>query len=208
MSHGYGHEYGEAYGGLPPVAENHTDAALDRVLEQYKEQPNLERLLRIFVARWQSLENLLQAILEFHLLDVATGWLLAVYGRLLDLPRRPGWTDDQWRLFLRLKIRALKSSGTADELLAIANIIRDFVGSSGTVRLFPEYPKAYRIELPDVPASLHDITLEILQLATAAPERIVLVFFTTGAGFAFRGPGTTYGFGHGRFGAGRSSGEH
>lgn len=208
MSHGYGHEYGEAYGGLPPTAEVHIDAALGRVLEQYKEQPNLEKLLRIFVARWQSLENLLQAILEFDLLDVATGWLLFTYGELLDLPRRPGWTDEQWRLFLRLKIRALKSSGTADELVAIALVIRDAVGSTGDVRIFPEYPKAWRMELPDVPATLHDIVAEILQLATAAPERFVLVFYTSGSGFAFRGPGTTFGFGHGRFGRGRSSGEH
>ncbi len=203
----YGLPYGFEYGGLPPVAEVHIDAALANVLEQYRDQPDLEKLLRIYVARWQSIENVLQTILEFRLLDVATGWLLAVYGKLLDLPRRAGWTDDQWRFFLRLKVQALRSSGTTDELLAIADAMVP-TSSTGTARLFPEYPRAYRIELPDIAPDLQSLALELLQLATAAPERIVVVFFTAGAGFAFRAPGTTFGFGHGRFGRGVSSEEH
>jgi hypothetical protein len=203
----YGLPYGFTFGGLPPVAEVHIDAALANVLEQYRDQPDLEKLLRIFVARWQTIENVLQTVLEFRLLDVATGSLLAVYGKLLALPRRGGWTDEQWRFYLRLKVQALKSSGTADELRAIADAMVPS-GSTGTVRLFPEYPRAYRIEIPDVPADLQDLALELLELATAAPERIVVVFFTAGAGFAFRAPGTTYGFGHGRFGRGVSSEEH
>lgn len=203
----YGLPFGFEYGGLPPVAEVHIDAALANVLEQYRDQPDLEKLLRIYVARWQSIENVLQTILEFRLLDVATGWLLAVYGKLLDLPHRAGWTDDQWRFFLRVKVQALKSSGTIPELFAIATAMVPST-STGTVRIFPEYPRAYRLELPDIPPDLQSLALELLQLATAAPERIVIAFFTAGAGFAFRAPGTTFGFGHGRFGRGVSSEEH
>lgn len=202
----YGLPYGFTFGGLPPVAESHLDGALNRLLEQYKGQPNIEKLLRIFVARWQSMENVLQAVLEFRLLDNATGFLLAVYGKLLDLPRRPGWTDDQWRFFMRLKIRALRSSGTAAELIALARLMRPD-GSTAPVRLFPEYPKGYRIEIPDVATDVRGLAVELLELATAAPERAVIVFYISGSGFAFRGPGTTYGFGHGRFASGNSNGE-
>lgn len=197
---GYGFPYGGLYGGVPPEAEIFIDAALERVLEQYKEQPNIDKLLRIFVARWQSLENLLQSVLTFRLLDTATGFLLAVYGKLLALPRRAGWSDDQWRFFLKLKIMALRSSGTMDELLAIGDRIRDFSGSTAIVRFFPEYPKGWRMEIPDVAVELRDLAAEIVAIATAAPERFVLVFYSSTVGsFAFRAPGTTHGFGHGRF---------
>lgn len=203
----YGLPYGMTFGGLPPVAEGHVDAALNRLLEQYKDQPDLEKLLRIFVLRWQTIENMLQAVLEFRLLDVATGFLLEVYGKLLDLPRRAGWSDEQWRFYMGVKIRALKSSGTEDELIAIGELMRP-AGSTAPVRLWREYPRAYRIEIPDVDPLLHDLAAELLDLATAAPERMVVVFYTSGTGFAFRSPGTTYGFGHGRFAASRSNTEH
>lgn len=204
---GYGGTYGGTYGGLAPESEVHIDAALERVLEQYKEQPNIEKLLRMHVARWQSLENLLQAILSFGLLANATGWLLSVYGGILDLPRRPGWSDDQWRYFLRLKVQVLKSSGTGPELIAIAQAMRS-PGSTDRVRLFPELPGAVRIEIPDVPVDVRELAVELLGLAVAAPERVVVVFYEPGAGFAFRSPGTTYGFSNGRFGRGISNEEH
>lgn len=204
----YGLPYGLEYGGLAPVAEIAIDKALERVLEQYKEQPNIDKLLRIYVARWQALESLLQSILQFRLLDVATGFLLGVYGKLLDLPKRPGWDDDAWRFYLKAKLRALRSSGTIEDLIVLGELMRA-TGSTNPVRLWPEYPRGFRIEVPDVPVDLRDLAVELLTIATAAPERGVFVFTTPGeAPFAFRSPGTTYGFGHGRFAGGSSNGEH
>lgn len=198
---GFDSPYGQ--GELVPVA----DAMLARFWDQYTDElrggsrprPNLERLCRILAERWQTLEDAIALLLVLLRLDTATGVWLERYGVLLDLPRRPGWTEAQWRYYMRAKIAALSSNGTAERLLEVGRLLAPAGTPPEATTIRPQYPKGYRIQIPDVPVDLQPLAVELLTMATMAGIRGVVVFYSYAAGdaFAFMPPGNVHGWGFG-----------
>lgn len=194
----YGDEYGNEYGGIPATAEDHIAGGIARFLEQDKEQPNFEKLAKIALARWQDLENLIRDIEQIWLIDTATGRLLKFYGDLANRAKTEGWDDDTYRRWIKLTFQAARSNGTAPELIQLAKDVRP--STSVTLPTFrPEYPEAWRMEIPDIPDADIPIVSELFDLATAAPERGYLIFYTPSANHFTWGksPGSTYGWGAG-----------
>jgi hypothetical protein len=176
----YGFEYGGLYGGIVPGAEDHLAAGVDRLLDEHKEQPNTVKLLLIYLRRVQEIENLLTLLLELLQLANARGFILDdIYGRMADFARRLGWTDDQFRFYLSLKIQALRSNGTAPHIIRLARRFRA-EGSTGAVVFTPQYPAGYQLSVPDVAADLQGLALELISDATAAGVRGHVVFYSTG----------------------------
>lgn len=178
---------------------DHLSAALERLPEKSR-QPNIEALLAILVAPIQEVEDAISDFVARLPLGVAVGSWLDLYGKLLDLERRAGWTDDQFRFYLQTKILALSSSGTAPDIVAVARRMAPDGTDPALTQIRMEYPKAYRLTIPDVPASVQGLAAELVGIATSATMRGVVVFYDSSGSFAFRAPGATHGFSNGVFG--------
>lgn len=180
-----------------------TSADLDLVFDFMREQPNARKLIAIVTARMQLLENATAAILTRLSLANADGWWLDRYGLLLDLRRRIGWDDNEYRFFLRAKILALRSSGTAPQLMALARWMAGPDTDPALVRFFPQYPMGYLLTIPNVDSAYWDLATELVSIATMAGVRGVLVYYSPAETlldyFAFQPPGNVHGLGAGHF---------
>jgi hypothetical protein len=168
-------------------------------------RPNTTILMNIIAERLQVVEEALDLLDAFVPLETATGAWLNIYGALVDLERRTAWTEAEFRFYIRAKVLALRSSGTAADIAAVARQMIPDATDPALVRYRPEYGvnRGYRIEIPDVPLELRGLALEFLSIATMAGVRGWVVFTDSSIShFAFRAPGTSHGFRNGRFAAG------
>jgi hypothetical protein len=99
----------------------HATGAVDRLLEQYKQKPNLEGVLGATVNQLQGLEDALWGLLTERWLDSAAGEQLDLIGRIVNLPR-DAWADTAYRLLLKVEILSLRSSGRPEELISLASL--------------------------------------------------------------------------------------
>jgi len=199
---GFGFPYGLDEGTGVPLPIDHVTAAALRLFEFQKERPNTETVMRTATTALQSIENAIVGAMLMVPLEDAQGFWLNIYGKIVDLPRRPTWTDDQYRFYIQTKLVALRSSGTAPDLLRVARRMVPETTDPLTVRFIPEYPAGYRMVLPDIAADLQGLAAELMSIATMAGVRGILVFTQPAANpntFAFSQPGTVHGFGNGRF---------
>lgn len=199
---GFGFPYGLDEGTGAPLPVDHVAAATARLFEFQKERPNSEVVLRTAVTAVQSIENSILGAMIMLPLAEAVGFWLNIYGKIVDLARRPSWTEEQYRFYIQTKILAMRSSGTPPDILRVARRMIPDTTDPLSVRFLPEYPAGYRLVLPDVAEDLQGLAAELITIATLAGVRAILVFTQPTANpntFAFRPPGTTHGFGHGRF---------
>lgn len=119
--------------------------ALLRLLEQYREKPLMEALIQLEPTRLQGLEDALWQVYTLRNLDSASGVQLDVLGRILGLPRG-GLDDDSYRTHLRAQILLLRSSGTADQILAIIVAAH----TDATPVLTESYPAGFTVRVGTV----------------------------------------------------------
>ena len=110
--------------------DNHAELALARVAEQYKGSTRITGIIESVADQWQEVDDALwQLATERYLFsDAEIGGLtvnyeaegdqLDVIGRLLG-ETRGSYTDAEYRLILKGKIKVLRSSGTAENLIDI-----------------------------------------------------------------------------------------
>jgi hypothetical protein len=110
--------------------DNHAELALARVAEQYKKSTRINGIIESVADQWQEVDDALwQLATERYLFSdaeiggvtvnyEAEGVQLDVIGALLD-ETRGAYSDDEYRLILKGKIKLLKSSGTAENLIDI-----------------------------------------------------------------------------------------
>lgn len=92
--------------------------AQGRVISQYKGLPLFVGLLGAITAVIQEVEDAYWALFNAVLLDTATGIWLEYLGAIVG-EAREGAVDNDYRVFIRARILANKSSGTIDEVLTI-----------------------------------------------------------------------------------------
>ncbi len=84
--------------------------------------PNVRNLVRVIAARTQDAENVLWAVIESQLLAMnPTGKALDQIGDLIGEPRGL-FNDVQYLLWIRIAIRARRSAGRLEDLLAICQL--------------------------------------------------------------------------------------
>lgn len=91
---------------------------ISRLYEQFKEKPNLLKLVALIAHQLQDLENSGQTLLTLPSIDLSEGVNLDVLGRIIGIARN-GINDPTYRLYLHAQVLTNKSSGTPDELYAI-----------------------------------------------------------------------------------------
>jgi hypothetical protein len=100
----------------------HAVEAKARLLHALQELPRLERLVEAFASRTQSEEIVAQQLRTMRWLANSTGAQLDGIGEIVGQPRR-GKSDEDYRVYLAVRILMNRSSGTVDQLLAIANLV-------------------------------------------------------------------------------------
>ncbi len=156
-----------------------TDAcisALERLVEQFKPQPNIESLICSLADRSQPILNAIEDTKAFRNLDTATGQQLDELGTLYLAPRN-GKTDDAYRAFLKGQAFVVASKGGGDELLD-ALVTLDDGFDVGSIQLIEHHPAAF-IMTAKVPAGqqlLGEEHASVLRRMVAGGVRFVFLF--------------------------------
>jgi len=115
---------------------NHVQQAVDRLIQQYKEKPDLESLLSAFVIPVQDVEDVFQDLMFDRALDNAVGDLLDRLGVIIGIAREPGQSDADYRISLQTKIVENISQGEPERLITVYRVL---VGAT-LVHLSENYP--------------------------------------------------------------------
>ncbi|TPV96226.1 MAG: hypothetical protein B7733_05820 [Myxococcales bacterium FL481] len=171
-----------------------------RFLERYDEAPNIGKLADILSASFQEVEAGLNVV-QGKTLEFADGTWLDRYGAIVDRPRRSDWTDEQYREQIELKIKAMSSRGTPEDIIDLAEAMRPS-GSPGVVQFYTVPPAGYglNVPVPSLTSEEEDYYASLIGLATPIGVQGTLVLWEASSPpFTFGGPGGTNGFGNGVF---------
>ncbi|PIQ23667.1 hypothetical protein COW36_06585 [bacterium (Candidatus Blackallbacteria) CG17_big_fil_post_rev_8_21_14_2_50_48_46] len=120
---------------------DHVDQGLARLKQQFQQEGTFKELIRVFLQRYQTVENALFSLLLGRFLAFAMGQMLDDIGTIVTLPRPSILTpDDEYRVLLYGRIAALNSNGTLPNLLGI-------LGTLGATnrRIYQNFPASLTI---------------------------------------------------------------
>ncbi len=101
---------------------DHFERGLDRLIEQFRELPNLEALLEALIIPIQELEDVIFDMLDSRSIFNAMGLQLDLYGDLLN-KARAGLADDEYRIVLLAKVAQNISEGTAEDVMQVYQLL-------------------------------------------------------------------------------------
>jgi hypothetical protein len=101
---------------------NHFNQGLVKLVPPFWGKPRMASLLLAMLNRVQELEDATWDVLDRYTLDGADDARLAVLGRIVG-QHNAGWDTETYRMVLRGKIRANKSRGVADDIIAVLQLI-------------------------------------------------------------------------------------
>ena len=147
---------------------DHVGDGTDRLLEQFKDKPRVLALLTAYLEQVQGVEDTLWQLFLDRWISTAAGEQLEVIGRIVG-EKRQGSLDDEYRAFLRARIRANRSVGLLAELVKIVALIQN----DTLPVLAREYdPAAVRLE--STGATVVDARRVARILADAKPSGVAL----------------------------------
>lgn len=97
---------------------DHIEIARERMISQFKDKPNLDALLDIFMTEVQELETTYIDLLLMRGLDTAVGVQLDILGQHVGVIRL-GLSDTDYRARLKLQIDINNSDGTESTIASI-----------------------------------------------------------------------------------------
>ncbi len=152
----------------------HREDGLAKLLGQFKGMPRMEAVLGAFLDQIQKIEDVLWALYTEDWIDTASGDRLDVIGAVVG-EERGGADDDEYRSFIRARVRVNRSTGLLAELVAIVRLIQyDDLG----VRAREYYPAALQIEPEEeVTVNAHRVGA-MLQDAASAGVALRFVYLT------------------------------
>ena len=157
----------------------HVSEGLALLPAQFRGKPRIRALMRALLRQVQQTEDALWSLYGLAI-DNSSDAALDQVGRVLRMGRG-GLLDVEYRRVLRAVVIALRSSGTADEVLRAAAALFD----SWDFSYAEAYPAKIVIE-PDAPSSLAATTLHaVLRRAKSAGVGLQLVDVPAGDPFSF-----------------------
>jgi hypothetical protein len=122
---------------------NYESQAISRLIEQYKEKPVINALIKSDSDQYQDIETVLTQLIDDRFLDTCVGEQLDVYGKVLDQPRQ-GFDDATYRILLYGKIAQINSEGRIEDLISVYSILMG-ADSVNLYELFPAHVSMYSI---------------------------------------------------------------
>jgi hypothetical protein len=145
---------------------DHADRAVARLIQQYRTKVTYPQVVRLMTAEHQVLEDEFWLLYDERL-DTATGEQLAVWGRIVGQVKDPGWDDDVFRAWIRIRILIMLSGGTGDTIIGV---FRAVLADPVLVLLLEEFPAALTVRLVgDVPTLRWGTLADTMPGALAVP---------------------------------------
>lgn len=134
---------------------------------------NISLLLGAMVSGYQSIENMLQDLLNDRSIDTAAGVQLDMIGAVVGQLRQ-GLDDTTYRRYIRARIAANRSNGVSEDLIRVALLV--LADASPYVQLDPQVIATEVVRILNDPLSdtVANALLLFLQDAVAAGVRIIL----------------------------------
>lgn len=155
------------------LKDTHVAEALGRFTEQFKEKPNLTKLVAAFVERHQGVENIAWEIFNARMLANATDARLDDIGAIVGQPRN-AMSDATYRQWISARIVINRSNGRPDDTLHVLElIVPDYPGS-----IAEYYPAAYAVRLYGYPGDF-DTIFNILREVKPAGVRLFFEYSAT-----------------------------
>lgn len=98
------------------------DEAESLLLYQFKDAPRLRGLVRSLIMSLQFIADDIAALSDGIHIDTASGNLLDILGRIVGQPRS-GMSDDDFKTWLKIRIKLNRCNGTPEELLTILELL-------------------------------------------------------------------------------------
>jgi hypothetical protein len=148
----------------------HIEEAKANLIEQFKNKPNLAALSDAYVEQIQDLEDVYFQLIDDRTLDTAVGVQLDGIGQIVGEERK-GLNDDDYRIRLKARIRINLSSGTAEELYRILELL-----VQNNIEIEEFYPAAIVIRLDNEFIGDEDEIAGIIAVSRAAGVDATLEF--------------------------------
>lgn len=148
---------------------DHDAQAMARLPAQFRDSTNMKALVSSRSLEAQEIEDALMSLLTLPSIDDGVGAQLDVLGKIVGQPRG-GRTDEVYRVWLRARIRLLRSSGRVRDVL---EVLRLAVGVLPTIRYTPEPPAAFTVQILGLAEDV-DSVRALLDETTAAGVRSLL----------------------------------
>lgn len=179
----------------PGVGIDHVSAALNRLAEQFKNQPNIAAFLTALVGPCQPLENALQQLYTQRTIFTAIGVQLDALGSLVGQPRN-GLVDADYRRFILARISTNNSDGRVEDLITVAKLVLNTAGVTITVLPQGTATVVVAIGAVAIAFALGSILSTFMQAAVAAGVRLLTEASASSPGQTFTldiGPGLDVG---------------
>jgi len=171
--------------------ENHKEAAIDRLITQYKQADNLIAILNAFNGEIQDLEGATYALFVGRWVDMAQGSVLDDFGTIVGQGRL-GFDDAFYRILIYVKMGINISQGETERVIDVYKIIT----RAGIAQLQEHFPAGMTL-LSN--GTINPITAafiyEGLQNVVGAGIRIDRIGEFSDKPFGFAGAPTALGFG-------------
>jgi hypothetical protein len=163
----------------PYRSRDHMDRAPRRFIEQFKDKPKLAAILTSYIRQIQNLEDCAWEVIESRTI-ASSGKSLDSIGRIVGR-KRYGLSDADYRIAIRAQIRINRSSGTAEDIIAVAKLsLPDY-----TIEYLEHYPAS--IQVNAVGAALFTIGMVVANLRAAKMGGVRLGFV-----YSFVDPSETF----------------
>ena len=152
---------------------DHVAAALGRLLEQFKNKPNIAALLSALAAPSQPIENALWQLLTQRALSTGIGAQLDAIGALVGQPRN-GLVDADYARYIGARIAVNDSDGRVEDLITISRGVLN--NAAAVIRVQPEGTATVivRIHAIAVTLALGTILSGLLDAGVAGGVRLLL----------------------------------
>jgi hypothetical protein len=154
--------------------ENHVEAGLSRLIEQYKRDVTFRKFLTIHLRRVQELEDAYWEILVKRLFDTAEGAQLTAIGKIVGA-ERGGLSDEDFKIVVAARIAVLRSHGTPNDLQNLCVLCLP----PGFTFEYEEADLTAFVEIQEQVNFSPNVLVEILVDAKLGGTRLVLLFSTT-----------------------------
>lgn len=105
-----------------PIIVDHLAQALDKLIQRYKGKPRFAAWLGTFLRQVQDLEDAAHAVDDSRDLDTADDARLEIIARLVQQQRR-GAATEQFRRYIKARIKANRSDGSPEALKGVAQTV-------------------------------------------------------------------------------------
>jgi hypothetical protein len=157
---------------------DHIVNGTSKVVSQYRGRPRFLARLACYLNQVQHIEDAIFAVRNAFKLNTATGFRLDWVGAKVGQPR-VGSTDEEYRLYIRARIKANRSLGKASDIQAIASLLLSEFR-------YWETSVAIQVETEQVLTSAQaEIIQALLQRAAGGGIPVFLVSSAGSPGFRF-----------------------